>query len=535
MRQLLQILGRGIEVEAADLIRQWLRQAAETLRESDPAQAKLLDKIIDVPSRKNPANLQQHLDEYRRAYPRSYYADLAAAAVSLDDNRLIDAFELLNSVYSRCPRNVTALYALGHCCERSGREAEAIAFYQDCLKFKNYLQTPRQRLAAIYFKNGQIERTIREYEMLREEYPDDLTTALTLGYLYIAANRFRRAGETFSTAILIQPDYFCPDTDPIDSLIESGDFEEALRQIEDALTEFPDRPDLLLRRGNVLAELEQHEEALEQYNLAVTACPDFLEANIKLGSHYLRLGRHDCAAAQLTRCIYVNDRVVDAYIGLATAQKLAGNTSDALTSLSLASAVETNSPILFAEAIRLRYATPGQVRLQSQSRSDSARDNMQSIIDALNAHNRMLKAHPHSSEVHYRLGCLFMSVGRLSQAIELFSRAIELNPTLSPARNKLAVCLYETDEKAFALEQLSLPACLNNETLKLYYRVALLYCDKIKFASSVLNLEQWLRETLTSDDASLNISFVLQNLGLIDPAGATCEYFAQPADTALEQ
>jgi hypothetical protein len=60
-----------------------------------------------------------------------------------------------------------------------------------------------------------------------------------------------------------------------------------------------------------------------------------------------------------------------------------------------------------------------------------------------------------------------------------------------------------------------------------YYRIAILYCDKIRFASSLLNLEQWLNDSLAATDAVVNISVVLQNLGLIDPAVSTCESFAQ--------
>ena len=464
--------------------------------------------------------LQNQLDEYRRLHPKSQYGDLAGGAAALAENRLKDAFETLNSVYLRCPGNITALYALGHCCERLGREADAIAFYQDCLKFKNYLQLPRQRLAAIYFKNGQIEKTIREYEMLAGEYPDDLSTLLMLGYLYTAANQLKLAADTFSTAILIQPDNFNPDTDPIDTLIETGEFDSALSQIDNALTEFPDRPDLLLRRASVLTELEQPEQALEQYNHAIAVCPDFLEANIMLGSHYLRLDNRDCAALQFTRAVYVNDRIVDAYLGLATAQKLAGNTAEALTTLSLASAIETNGPILLAEAVRLRFKPESIEEIDGQSPP---------IIYILNAHSRLLKKHPQSPELHYHLGCLLMSVGRICQAIEMFSRSVELNPTNAAARNKLAVCLYQTDENALAIESLTPPSCLQNETIQLHYRLALLYCDKIKFASSLLNLEQWLRETLTSADAALNIPTVLQNLGLIDPVYASWEKLCNAA------
>jgi len=509
MGQLLEILGRGVQVETADLIWHWLDQAAEVLAGSDPARAQLLHKITELAPAKKTTLLQNRLDEYRCAHPRCHYADLAAAAAALTDNRLTDAFDLLNSVYSRCPSNVTTLYALGHCCERLDRETDAIAFYQDCLKFKNYLQFPRQRLAAIYFKNGQLEKTVREYQLLAAEYPDDLSTLLTLGHLYIAAAQYKNAIDTFSTAILIQPDNFCTDTDPVDSLIEAGDFSDALDQINASLDQHPDRPDLLLRRASVLASLGQEDQALAHYNHAVAVCPNFLEANIKLGSHYLRLGKPTSAALQFIRAACINDHLVDAYLGLATAQKLAGCTSEALVSLSLAAAVETNGPLLLAEAARLQSHPPSPDNCDLES---------QSIGCILNSLSQMLQLRPQNPELHYHLGTLLISVGRISEAIKLLTRTLELNPTFSLARNKLAVCLYETDEKALALERLSPPACLQPDTLQLHYRLALLYCDKIKFASSLLNLEQWLNETLSSTDAAVNISLVLQNLGLIDLA-----------------
>jgi tetratricopeptide (TPR) repeat protein len=222
MGQLLGILGSGIGVEITDLIWHCLRQSAESIVKSDPAHSQMLEGIVDLADVRKPSVLNRRLDEYRLAHPRSHYANLAAAAIALADSRLNDAFDLLNSVYSKCPRNVTALYAIGHCCERLGREEDAIAFYQDCLKFKNHLQFPRQRLAAIYFKNGQIEKTITEYKLLAGEYPDDLSILLTLAHLYIAVSQYKLAADTFSTAILMQPDNFSPENDQIDSLIEAG-------------------------------------------------------------------------------------------------------------------------------------------------------------------------------------------------------------------------------------------------------------------------------------------------------------------------
>jgi tetratricopeptide (TPR) repeat protein len=518
MSRLLEILGRGVEVETSDLIWQWLSQVAESRQKTDPRHAQGLRRIIESASDRKPLILRRKLDEYRTLHPRCYYADLAAAAAALDDNRLNDAISLLKSVYSRCPRNVTALYALGHCCERLDREAEAIAWYQDCIKFKNYLRFPRQRLAAIYFKNGQIEKTIDQYRQISVEHPDDLPTLLTIGYLYIEAGQYKSAIDTFSTAILIQPDNFCPDTDSIDSLIEAGEFTEALDRIEASLDEFPDRPDLVLRRAGVLAAMGQQEQALDHYYHAVSVCPSFLEANIKLGSQYLRLGKRASAALQFSRAAIVNDGLVDAYLGMAIAQKLMGSTSESLVSLSLACVVETNGPLLLAETARLQYHP------HSDDYSDTTE---QDLTPILNAHSKLLNLHPHNPELHYRFGALLMSIGRLNQAIELFERSIELNPAFSLARNKLAICLNETDESALALETLVSSCRLTSDMVNTYYRIAILYCDKIKFASSLLNLEQWLSDSLASADAVVNISVVLQNLGLIDPAVSTCESFAQ--------
>jgi tetratricopeptide (TPR) repeat protein len=184
-----------------------------------------------------------------------------------------------------------------------------------------------------------------------------------------------------------------------------------------------------------------------------------------------------------------------------------------------------NGPLLLAEAARIQF---------HHFFIDQPAPKSQLLTPILDAHNRLIKLHPHNPELYYRFGALLMSIGRLNQAIELFKRALELNPTFTQAHNKLAVCLHLTDESALAIEKLVSSEHLCPRMLDTYYRIALLYCDKIRFASSLLNLEQWLDETLASSDAAVNISVVLQNLGLVDPAVSTCESFArltaQPAD-----
>ena len=529
MSRLLEILGRGMTVDTADLIWHWLNVVELLKDDSESAQLRQLDKVTELMGNRKVETAREQLRLYLFENPSCTRGRLASAAMCLQENRLDSAIEELNSVYERQPNNTMALYALGHCYERLGKESEAVEFYQDCLKFKNYLQLPRQRLAAIYFKNGQLEKTTAEYELLRSEYPDDLSTLLALGHLYIASAKYVRAIETFNTAILIHPDNFHAEDERLDQLIADGQLQEAAEQLEDLLETQSDRADLIVKYADVLSMLGATTEAVSRYEDAIHICPGSLEATIKLGTQYLRMRAEHLAAHQFIRAVEINDQVVDAYIGLAIAQELAGNVSGALVTLSLAAAIDANSSLLLAETAALQFKTDFVAKPASHNGDDST-----NLIEAvIGAHRQQITHRPQNPELHYRLGVLMMSVGRIDEAIKAFQSALEINPTYTRARSKMAVCLFETDQKEVALEQLIGPDCLDKDTLELHYKVALLYCDRIKFASSLINLERLLENNFACTDATVNISVVLQNLGLLDRAAAMWDNLSDMAAQAM--
>jgi tetratricopeptide (TPR) repeat protein len=428
----------------------------------------------------------------------------------------------------REPHNTLALYVLGHCLERLGQQAQAVEFYQDCLKFKDYLQLPAQRLGAIYFKEGRLDEAIEQYEPMKRHYPDDISTLVTLGHLYIAAHRYTKAVETFNTAILIHPDNFMSQDESIDALIESGEFQEALDQLDVLLTDQPERPDLIAKQADILSMLGNTSDAIAQYQEALRICPDFLEATIKLGTNYLRMHAEQFAAQQFNRAIEINDKIVEAYTGLAAAQKLAGRTAEAMNTLSLACAIQPNSSFLFAETAKLVLKTALESNLLSAPEDGRS---MEQVV--ISAHQRHLEQSPQNPDLHYRLGILCMNVGQLQQAADCFNAALEINPTFARAATKLAVCLFETGRKEQALGLIMPAASYDPQTLDLYYKTALLYCNRIKFASSIINMERQIERNLGPDlDPAMNISIVLQNLGLSDTVGVMWENLCETAGHA---
>jgi tetratricopeptide (TPR) repeat protein len=525
MGGLLEILGRAITVDTADLIWHWLIERRRAAAEAEPVENGQFDHIIDLMGHGKLAEAAEQVREYLFANPACSLGRMAATALFLRENRLKEAIEELNSIYLRQPNNTLALYALGHCFERLGHQAEAIEFYQDCLKFNGYLQLPAQRLGAIYFKEGRLDEAIAQYEPMKEHYPDDISTLVTLGHLYVVTGRYAQAVETFNTAILIHPDNFISRDESVEDLVRDGQLQEALDQIDVLLTEQPERADLIAKQADILAMMGGISDAIASYQQALRICPDFLEATIKLGTNYLKVHADQLAAQQFNRAIEINDEIVEAYMGLAAAQKLAGQPAEALNTLSLAAAIQPNSAFLFTETAKLILKAALEANLLAAPEDGATLEQ-----NVLAAHRRHLAQFPHNPDLHYRLGILYMNGGHLPEALDCLKAALEINPTFARATAKLAVCLFEAGRGDEALDLVMPPQQYDPQTLELYYQTALLYCNRIKFASSLINLQRRIDENSSpSLDPATNISIVLQNLGLSDTVGLMWENLCQTA------
>ncbi len=525
MGGLLEILGRAITVDTPGLIWHWLNERREAEVETEHPENPHLDHIIALMGSGKFSEARDQVRVYLFGNSGCRYGRMAAAALLLQDNNLKEAIEELNSVYLRQPSNTLALYLLGHCFERLGQQAQALEFYQDCLKFNGCLQLPAQRMGAIYFKDGRLDETIAQYEPMKEQYPDDLSTLATLGHLYIATGQYAKAVETFNTAILIHPDNFMTHDDSIEEMICSGQLQEALDRIDVELTEEPERADLIAKQADITAMMGGISDAIALYQQALRICPDFLEATIRLGTCFLKLHADQLAAQQFNKAIEINDKIVEAYTGLSAAQRLAGRPADAMNTLSLAAAIQPNSSFLFAETAKLILKAALEANLLPAPPEGQIFE--QSVLDA---HQRHLTQYPSNPDLHYRLGILHMNASRIQQASECFKAALEINPTFSRAATKLAVCLFETGHKEEGLNLIMPPRDYDPTTLDLYYRTALLYANRIKFASSMINLQHQIEADSAPDlDPATNISIVLQNLGLSDTTGLMWENLCQTA------
>jgi tetratricopeptide (TPR) repeat protein len=436
---------------------------------------------------------------------------MCAAALCLEKSDLKGAVENLQTIYYKQPTNTLALYALGHCYERLNDEQQAIEFYLDCLKFKNYLEFPRLRLAAIYNKNGQIERVIQEYRKQLQEYPDDIETFVLLGYLYLETGEYEAACEAFSDAILVHPDNFSTppaEEEKINELIEQQGPFAAIEYLNELIEKQPTAAELYLQQAEVYIKADEFAQAVVCYEKAIKLEPNYLAAFIKLGSLHMANNNMSLAAGMFNRAAAINDEIVDAYIGLAKGQKKLGKDEEAWSTLQLSATINQNSSILLGETARLR--------LISVSGSEIDKKDSDNVV--LETLEREYAQNPTNLSIGYALGTILMKRKQFAHAGEKFSNIIRQNETNYRALSKLIICKTEQGEKQRALIYLSTANVLTSELICLHYKTALLYCNRSAFVEAVKKAKSQHVEEFEADSSLATLNETLQNMGLVDRA-----------------
>jgi len=289
-------------------------------------------------------------------------------------------------------------------------------------------------------------------------------------------------------------------------------------------------PDLHVRLADILSREGRSAEAIAHYESALQSQPNYLEATIKLGTHYLRFGRVSLAAEQFNRAVEINDEIVDAYIGLAQAQHLAGRKDESYRTLSLTAAIQQNSTLLFSETATLNL----QVTLNQKPNPEYSQETSKMLLgQVIKAHQAQMTTTPASADIHYKYGILMIIAGDINAAIKSFESALEINPTHHRSRSKLALCMYETGNPDAAIRKLNVPEPIEPSTLELHYRTAILYCDSHKFARALCKLQNTMKKNFTQPDTIVNIRVVLENLGLVDRASSTWDRLTETAHNTL--
>jgi protein O-mannosyl-transferase len=206
------------------------------------------------------------------------------------------------------------------------------------------------------------------------------------------------------------------------ALAKKGQFDEAIRQCQEALRLKPDFADAHNNLGAAFGKKGQIDEAISQYQETVRLKPDHALAHYNLGAAFARKGQSDEAIHQFQEAIRLDPDYTDAHNNLGVALGNKGQTDEAIRQ--------------FHETIRLK---PDHI--DARNNLGVALGKKGQTDEAIRQYQEIIRVKPDQADAHNNLGIALYQQGRTGDAIHEFQEALRVKPDYADARRNLEVVL----------------------------------------------------------------------------------------------
>ncbi|HOS91722.1 MAG TPA: tetratricopeptide repeat protein [Armatimonadota bacterium] len=324
--------------------------------------------------------------------------------------------------------------------------------------------------------------------------------AMTRGDLSVAVERYRAACEA-------DPGWAAAYGGLGAALYRSGQFDEAITVLEEALRLDPTLAESWFTLGLVHKDEQEYEQAEVAFSRAVAAAPEHLQAYYHRGRCRYARGDAGAAAADFRRVVELDPNARDAYYNLAVALAasraydraekliegeplLAAHRSDLYVNLGLACSDDPDVP----DTAAVRYfeqaleADPGHLEARYRLGLLYARDKyahpdlrlraiseFEALLSRPTLHTEFSSPH----RVYFAVGTCYDDVDADADlAIDRYQRCLELAPEFAPALNNLAILLQKRGEVRQALDYYSRAILADPDYAPAYHNLSALYYDQ---------------------------------------------------------
>lgn len=328
------------------------------------------ERRLDPPSREA---AEAHYRAAISAAPQSFAGYLALAELFFETDRGTDAGTVLEQAAARVPESAEMRLELGRFELRRNRIPAAIRELRRALALDADLPAAHFSLGVAYRRSGRLDEAARTFEHLAQIDPGHPRLALERGLLFEARGQSERAVEAYRAALQEN----------------EGDM------------------DLMLRLGAAQVAAGAIDEAEQTLSQVHEARPSSPEAAHFVGRVAFARGRYGEALAQLREAVRIDPTRGEFHLYVAWAALEGNLLGEALQS---AEAAIERDPSL-GEAYWVRAV----VRLRSGNPAG-----------ALSDLTRALELRPSFHRVHATMGDAYDQLGRLSEAIAAYERAVRL-------------------------------------------------------------------------------------------------------------
>jgi len=227
-----------------------------------------------------------------------------------------------------------------------------------------------------------------------------------------------------------------PPQDQLQTLIDlysQGQLQQALKQAEALVQQFPMSVVLYNIQGAILQELGQLDLSIDAYNKALAIEPNYADAHYNIGMALQRQGKLKEAIKAYNKALAIKPDNAEAYNNMGIALHEQGKLEEVIEAYNKALAIKPD----YAEAY---YNMGGTLEEQGK------------LEEAIEAYNKALAIKPDYAEAYNNMGGTLKEQGKLEEAIEAYNKALAIKPDYAEAYNNMGATLEEQGKLEEAIE-----------------------------------------------------------------------------------
>lgn len=319
------------------------------------------------------------------------------------------AASLMRQSLAHAPAQPAVHNNLGNVLGCLGKKTEAIACYRTAIDLKKDYPEAWYNLGIELAARGDTDEAIEAFLMTTAIKPDYGPAFDGLGSAYKEQGKLDEAIAAFQAALDISPDDFKALHNLGVALRMSGKLHEAVACFRKVLESNPDIPEAHYNLGNALLLLERLDEAEASYQMALELKPDFKEAHYDLNQLLWTRGRHEQFLQSYPAAIQRKPDSLELWLQYV---------NRLIPAQALAPAEET-----LLKALKRFGPTAELYDLLAKTLSNQGRE-----VEALEFHNKCLELDETTTSFLGSYGQTLLKTHETEAALEIFSRAHELDP-----------------------------------------------------------------------------------------------------------
>jgi Tfp pilus assembly protein PilF len=261
-------------------------------------------------------------DEVVPYYPTSLArvpdGELYLAVAQVEDGSNLEAgtLRLRQAIEKNNPDNAQFYFALGVAYAKSGKNDEAIRWYNEALRRRPSFPAALRELAATLASVGDLTRATESGEKASAMLPPDTVVLTNLGSVYLQQGRTKDARQVLEQALALNPDL--PDAKVFLGLASMNERDLAAGEswFRSALSAQPDSAEANNNLASILAARGDYSEAAFHLEKAVEGNPSNVEVHRNYGKLLALTGAFDQAASELKQAMQLDPKSAELHVDL---------------------------------------------------------------------------------------------------------------------------------------------------------------------------------------------------------------------------